>query len=294
MTPDSIPIGPCQRYEVLGEIARGRRGVVYRMIDHYRGREVAYKGLQAKFTGDPEARRRFMDEIQITAQLEHPGIPPVFDIGTLPDGRPFMIMKLIRGKTLDALLKEEPYPTAERRRFVAVLKEVGPTIAYAHSRGVVHRDLEPAHVMIGCFGELQVLDWSLALVIPQKDAGPIAAEDAQRGAALGNPAYMAPEQARVEAADFRADVFGLGALLCHILTGGPPFTGVNVAEVARKAAAGDMGDAFARLDKCGAGAALVALAKQCLRANPEDRPVHAGQVAERLAGLRQWEPWAQW
>jgi serine/threonine protein kinase len=289
MTSNSIPAnqGAAQRFEVQGEIARGRMGLVYRVIDHQLGRVVAFKVPEGTYTADPEATRRFLDEVRITAQLQHPGVPPVFDSGTLPDGRPFMIMKLIMGKTLEALLTERTDPKVERRRFVTVFELVCPVVAYAHSRGVVHRDLEPANVMIGPFGEVQVLDWGLALVMPKQGPGAVAAEDARLGAVFGTPAYMAPEQARGEAADFRADVFGLGGLLCHVLTGGPPFTGVGVAAVARKAAAGDIGDALARLDGCGAEAGLVALAKQCLRPRPEDRHADAGQVASLLATIRE-------
>jgi serine/threonine protein kinase len=278
--------GATQRFEVLGEIARGRMGVVYCMIDHYLGRQVAYKVPLPESTSDPEAARRFVDEVRITAQLQHPGIPPVFDTGTLPGGCPFMIMKLIRGKTLDAILKDEPDLTAERVRLVAGFEQVCQTVAFAHSRGVIHRDLEPANVMISPLDQVQVLDWGLALVIPKKGSGSVAVEDARRGADFGNPAYMAPEQARGEATDFRADVFGLGGLLCHMLTGWPPFTGESVAAVARKAASAELGDALYRLDQCRADRELVALAKQCLRPRQEDRPLDASQVARLAATAR--------
>jgi serine/threonine protein kinase len=288
MTDDLVSTnqGTAKRFEVLGELSRGRNAVVYLMIDHHLGRKVAYKVPQPEYAGDPEASRRFVDEVRITAQLEHPGIPPVFDSGILPGGCPFMIMKLIKGRTLDAILKEEPDLTAERVRLLAGFVEVCRTVAYAHARGVVHRNLEPANVMIGAFGEVQVLDWGLALVIPKEGSGAVVAEDARRGADLASPAYMAPEQARGEATDFRADVFGLGGLLCHMLTGGPPFTGESVAVVARKAATAELGDALDRLDQCRADPKLVALAKQCLRPRREDRPLDAGQVASLVATAR--------
>jgi eukaryotic-like serine/threonine-protein kinase len=288
MTSGSIPINQrvAGRYEVLGEIARGRMALVYRVMDHELGREAALKILGGTHTSDPRAIHRFVDEVRITAQLQHPGIPPVFDIGKLPDGRPFMTLKLIQGRALDALLSERPDPTAGRGRFLAVFEQVCQAVAYAHAKGVVHRGLGPANVMIGSFGEVQVLDWGLALVIPEKGSGAVVAEGAQFGAIFGSTAYMAPEQARGEAADFRADVFGLGGILCHVLTGGPPFTGGGFAAVARKAAAGDLGDAFARLDDCGAEAELVALAKKCLRPRPEDRPTDAMQVASLLVTAR--------
>src|SRR5262249_23614379 len=151
---------------ILGEIARGRMGVVYRVCDHALGREVACKVPAWTSLADPESTRRFGDHVRITAELQHPGIPPVFDAGTLHDGRPFMLMKLIMGRTLDAILKEQIQLTTERGRLVPVVEEVCRTVAYAHFRGIVHRDVQPANVMIDAFGEIQVLGWGLALVIP--------------------------------------------------------------------------------------------------------------------------------
>jgi serine/threonine protein kinase len=196
-----------------------------------------------------------------------------------------MTLKLIKGWALDDLLLREDLK-AERGRFLAVFEQVCQVIAYAHAKGVVHRGLGPANVMIGPFGEVQVLDWGLALVIPEKGSGAVVAKGAQPGAIFGSPAYMPPEQARGEAADFRADVFGLGGILCRVLTGGPPFTGNGFAAVAAKAAAGDVGDAVARLDRCGAEAELVTLAKECLRPRPQDRPADAMQVASLFVTAR--------
>jgi serine/threonine protein kinase len=136
--------------------------------------------------------------------------------------------------------------------------------------------------MIGEFGEIQILGWGLALPIPKDGSAPIPVEEGRRGAVFGNPAYMAPEQARGEATDFRADVFGLGGLLCHILTGTPPFLGENVAAVARSAANAEVGDAISGLDKCGGDKELAALAIHCLRPSREDRPSDAMEVARRL------------
>src|ERR1700722_15600509 len=199
MTSVTIPTipgsGAAQRYEMLGEIARGRMGVVYRLIDHTLGREVAYKIPVENYFADTKSDRRFVNEVQITAQLQHPGVPAVHEIGSLADGRPFMIMKLIKGHTLDTLLKERPDPTADIERFLAVFELVCQTMAYAHARGVVHRDLEPANIMIDAFGVVQVLDWGLALMLAEKRPESVVAEDARLGAIFGNPAYMAPEQA---------------------------------------------------------------------------------------------------
>jgi serine/threonine-protein kinase len=263
-------------------------GAIYRMRDDTLCREVAGKIPEGKYATEPGADRRFADEIMITAGLKHPAIPPVYDFGVLPDGRYFMPMELIEGRTLADCFEERQELTAQRGWFLRLFEVVCQAVAYAHWRGVVHRDLEPANVLIGKFGEIRMLDWGLAIVMPQnRQLRPDAAEDARLGAVYGNPAYMAPEQARGDATDFRADVFGLGALLCHGLSGSPPFTGGSAPEVARRAVSGDIGDALARLDGCGAEAELVKLAKECLRPRPEDRPVNAGQVASSLVKARE-------
>ncbi len=185
-------------------------------------------------------------------------------------------------------------------------------MAYAHVRGVIHRDLKPSNIMVGSFGEVQVMDWGLAKVLPQgrvddnEEPGRIrhetviqtarASSDAQlsqAGSIMGTPAYMPPEQAdgNLDRLDERADVFALGSILCEILTGQPAFTGRTIGEIHRKAAKGDLTDAFARLDACGADAELAGLARQCLGCEPEDRPRNASAVAERftayLAGVQE-------
>ncbi len=180
------------------------------------------------------------------------------------------------------------------------------TMAYAHTRGVIHRDLKPSNVMVGSFGEVQVMDWGLAKVLARggvvddakagKEKPPetlIATarsgsdvELSHAGSILGTPSYMPPEQARGETdlIDERADVFALGSILAEILTGSPAFTGRTSGEILRKAARGDTADALARLDACGAEADLIALARACLAAEPEDRPRDANVVAERITG----------
>src|SRR5262249_30223272 len=146
-------------------IARGGMGVIFRATDNALGREVAIKVLVERFAPDSGTARRFADEARIAAQLQHPGIPPVHDVGTLPDGRPFLAMKLIKGQTLEELLQARPDVSGERGRYVAVFEQVCQAVAYAHSRGVIHRDLKPSNVMVGAFGEVQVMDWGLAKVL---------------------------------------------------------------------------------------------------------------------------------
>jgi serine/threonine protein kinase len=293
------------RYLLGEEIARGGMGAIHRATDTTLGRELAVKLLQERFDPNSGIARRFASEARITARLQHPGIPPVHDLGTLPDGRPFLAMKLSQGSALDRLLEARPDPAADRGRFVAAFEQVCQAVAYAHSRHVIHRDLKPANVMVGAFGEVQVMDWGLAKRLgsgpgptadPEEAAGDspgmgLGDSDGsctQAGSVLGTPAYMPPEQAagEVEAVDARSDVFGLGAVLAVILTGRPPFA-AGSAEAARALAAqGRLEKCFALLDGCGADPELVALCKRCLAPSSADRPADAGEVARAVGALR--------
>jgi serine/threonine-protein kinase len=296
----SLP--PVAGPEILGELGRGGMGIIHACRDTPLGRDLAIKFLRPEHRGDPAAERRFLEEAQITGQLQHPGVVPVHQVGRLADGRPYFTMKLVRGQTLATLLQARANPGQERARFLAVLQQICQTLAYAHDRRVVHRDLKPANVMVGAFGEVQVMDWGLAKVLAGAGAGParLSSPDpspictvrtdspdqlSQAGTVVGTPAYMAPEQARgeVERLDERCDVFGLGAFLCEILTGQPPYRGATVAEVYRQAQAGDLNDAAARLEGCGADVELVQLARRCLAPDAASRPRDAGEVARAVA-----------
>ncbi|OWK38406.1 serine/threonine protein kinase [Fimbriiglobus ruber] len=303
--PVPPPAAPSGRYELGDEIAHGGMGAVYRATDTAFGREVAVKLLLDRYGPQSGTARRFADEARITGQLQHPNIPAVFDLGTLPDGRPFPAMKLVKGDTLDALLKARPDPAAARGRFVAAFELVCQAVAYAHAHDVIHRDLKPANVMVGAFGEVQVMDWGLAKVLRTGGDGaadPEATSVAsavvslrdvddlltQAGSVLGTPAFMPPEQAvgAVHKIDARSDVFGLGGILAVILTGTPPFA-ASSAETSRvKSATGDVADCFARMDACGADPELVALCKRCLSPKAVDRPADTGEVARAVAALR--------
>jgi serine/threonine protein kinase/Flp pilus assembly protein TadD len=296
--------GQTSRYQLVGELARGGMGVVFLGRDLDLGRDLAVKVIRDEHRDHPETVRRFVEEAQIGGQLQHPGIVPVHELGRLADGRLFIAMKLVRGRTLAALLTTRQALDEDRMRFLSIFENVCQTMAYAHARGVIHRDLKPSNVMVGSFGEVQVMDWGLAKVLDQggiaDEAQAIKAADeasavqtlrsgssameSRAGSVLGTPSYMAPEQARgaLDTLDERADVFALGAILCEILTGQPAFTGGSGAELYRKVQRADLSDALARLDACAADAELTALARLCLAATPKHRPRDAGIVMERL------------
>jgi hypothetical protein len=282
------------RYELLGDVGHGGAGVVFRGRDRLLGRELAVKVLRDVHRRTPEIYRRFIEEARVGSRLQHPAIVPVYDLGWFDDRRPYITMKLVEGRTLAALLKDRSDPAQDRPRLLGVFEQVCQAMAYAHARGVVHRDLKPANVMVGAFGEVQVMDWGFAKVLggaaefrKAVAAASPASEPpsaSQSGVMMGTPAYMPQEQAQGQAAliDPRADVFALGAILCEILTGAPPYVGA-LHEVCLMAAEGDLADASKRLDACGADASLRDLAKRCLAPDRANRPPDAEIVARDVA-----------
>jgi serine/threonine-protein kinase len=288
-------------YEFRGELGRGGMGAVIRCRDLHLDRDLAVKVLLDRYKGEPHLVQRFLAEARIHGRLQHPGVVPVHELGELPDRRPYFTMKLVEGRTLADLLKERADATRDLPRFLTIFEQVCQTLAYAHSKRIIHRDLKPSNVMVGAFGEVQVMDWGLAKVLkqggqaaaadetPAADGSPAGNGDLERvtqpGAVLGTYAYMAPEQARgeVERLDERSDVFGLGAILCEVLTGNPPFAGANSEELSARAQACDHAAAFAALDTSGADGELLRLAKGCLAADLAERPRDAGAVAAAMA-----------
>jgi eukaryotic-like serine/threonine-protein kinase len=302
---DAAPLVAPAGYELDSLIGEGAMGVVYRARELAMDRFVAVKFLRNRFSPESAIGRRFVEEARITGQLQHPGIPPVHHVGTLPDGRPFLAMKLIRGRTLDLLLKERVNPVTDRGRYLAIFEQIAQAVGYAHAHSVIHRDLKPGNIMVGDYGEVQVMDWGLAKVLDDKqptDEPRVAdatlgteirslregAEATQAGSLLGTPAFMPPEQAigAVDQIAERSDVFGLGAILCVILSGSPPFVSETAESTRIMAARAKLDDAFTRLDSCGAELELIALAKRCLAAEPGDRPKDAGEVAQAISTLR--------
>jgi serine/threonine-protein kinase len=302
-SPEVPPAGDRPtRVQLLGEIARGGMGAVFKGRDPDLGRDLAVKALLDDHRGRPELVRRFVEEAQIAGQLQHPGIVPVYELGCFGDARPYFTAKLVKGRTLAQLLADRPDPGLELPRFLGTFEQVAQTVAYAHARWVIHRDVKPSNIMVGSFGEVQVMDWGLAKVLRRggarddATAGRVAHQEtiiatarsggddselSQAGSVMGTLSYMAPEQARgeVDAVDERADVFALGSILCEILSGPPVFVGGTAAEIQRRAARGETAEALARLGACGADAELVSLAAACLaprprtgRATPEQWP----------------------
>jgi len=297
--PSVTSLTGSDRYQLLHEVGHGGIGVVFRVHDRMLGRESAVKMLHDEHLKNADARRRLMEEARVGSQLQHPAIVPVYEIGTFDD-RPYFAMKLVEGKTFAELLRSRTDPNQDLSRMLGIFEHVCQAMAYAHSKGVVHRDLKPSNIMVGAFGEVQVMDWGFAKQL-QIAACKLQIEDASRqasdsgtsnsnpnfthsGALMGTPAYMPPEQARGEIAliDQRTDVFALGAILCEILTGKPPYAEGLADERCRQAAEGNLADANARLESCGADEALRALAQQCLAPDRKDRPADAGIVAENL------------
>ncbi|MEZ4337823.1 MAG: bifunctional serine/threonine-protein kinase/formylglycine-generating enzyme family protein [Sandaracinaceae bacterium] len=315
------------RYEDRGRISFGGMGEVRRALDRVLLREVAVKLIRPALMERPTIVARFRREARITARLQHPSIVSVFDQGVLDDGRPFFAMREVRGESFHGMitrvhleLADAPHwgPDQQQalRRLVSVFERVCEAMAFAHAHGVVHRDLKPSNVLVGELGDVQVVDWGLAKVLPRAgdveggDEAPEApilvevflSEDAHAtadGIIVGTPAYMPPETAAgAKDAGPRGDVYSLGAVLYTILSGRAPFDGESGREVIDRVRSSTP-EPLVREDGARVGPAdslppvsgqrlppaLVRLTEEAMARDPAARPADAGAVLERV---QQW------
>src|SRR5262245_26271101 len=303
-----------QRFRVLRPHARGGLGAVFVALDAELNREVALKQILDHHADDPTSRQRFLLEAEVTGGLEHPGIVPVYGLGTYADGRPFYAMRFIRGDSLteaierfhadEALKKYVGRRSLELRKLLRRFTDVCNAIAYAHSRGVLHRDIKPGNIIVGKHGETLVVDWGLAkatgrahavgeerTLVPGSGGG---SAETLPGSALGTPGYMSPEQARGELDRLgpRSDVYSLGATLYGLLTGQPPFQGDDIGAVLRAVQQGDF-SAPRRVDPS-IDPALEAVCLKAVAASPGDRYATARALADDVERWAADEPVAAW
>jgi formylglycine-generating enzyme required for sulfatase activity/tRNA A-37 threonylcarbamoyl transferase component Bud32 len=281
------------RFRILRPHAKGGLGEVFVARDVELNRQVALKEIQIQHADRPDSRARFLLEAEITGALEHPGIVPVYGLGHYPDGRPFYAMRFVRGDNLADAIKRYHHPETpsrdlaargvEFRKLLGRFVDVCNAVAYAHSKGVLHRDLKPDNVMLGKYGETLVVDWGLAKAIGQPDPTLPADEEAVTpssggtgletlpGKALGTPRFMSPEQAAgdLDRLGPASDVYSLGATLYAVLTGRPAFEDRDVGVVLQKVLRGEF--PLPRQVNREVPRALEAVCLKAMALRPEDR-----------------------
>ncbi|MFO1065888.1 MAG: protein kinase [Pirellulales bacterium] len=303
------------RYKVIRPHAKGGLGEVFLAEDKELSREVALKEIQLPYADDNENRERFLREAEITGNLEHPGIVPVYGLGKYDNGRPFYAMRFIRGESLKEAIEayHSRFTTStsdgeaglELRKLLRRFVDVCNAIAYAHSRGVLHRDLKPGNIVLGKYGETLVVDWGLAKAKGTQEAvdttqGSLSlssdsgATPTMVGSAIGTPAFMSPEQAagKIDELDGATDVYGLGATLFFLLTGCTPVEGKTRLEVLKNAEAGNVRkprDLRSDVPKALEAVCLKAMAK-----SPSDRYESAAALGNDMERWLADEPVRAW
>jgi eukaryotic-like serine/threonine-protein kinase len=302
-----------QRFRILRPHARGGLGAVFIALDSELNREVALKQILEKHADDPVSRQRFVAEAEITGGLEHPGIVPVYGLGTDAAGRPYYAMRFIKGDSLkeaidrfhkDESIKNDPgRRSLELRKLLRRFTDVCNAVDYAHSRGVIHRDLKPANFIVGKHGETLVVDWGLAKAVGRADPSlgeqtiaPSSSGSSETlpGSALGTPAYMSPEQVRgdLDSLGPRSDVYSLGGTLYCVLTGKPPFESTDIGSILRAVQEGD----FPRPSECDPtlDRALEAVCQKAMATAPPDRYPTPRALADDLERWMADEPVTAW
>jgi len=278
--------------EVLGE---GGMGVVRLATDTRLRRPVAVKLLRSELAGREDVRRRFFDEAEILAGLDHPGATPIFELGRLPEGELFYAMKRVRGRTLRDLLADRTAADIRSRQveahFVDVFERVCQTVAAAHDQGVIHRDLKPENVMVDEGGGVYVMDWGLAKRLEPDEADAVGgAERTALGVVMGTPAYMSPEQAAGQSADTdrQADVFSLGIMLYEILSGLNPFARGSARESMKGVMHHEPDPPRKRNPRV--SRALSAVCMKALAKDPFRRYASARELADDVRSYREFRP----
>ncbi len=314
-----------QRFRLLRPHARGGLGEVFVALDCELHREVALKQILEKHADDPVSRQRFVLEAEVTGGLEHPGIVPVYGLGTYGTGRPYYAMRFIKGDSLKEAIEKfhgeaivgsavrttpakKTVRTAdttglELRRLLRRFLDVCNAIDYAHSRGVIHRDIKPANIILGKHGETLVVDWGLAKAVGRADPSvgeqtiapsSSGSSETMPGSALGTPAYMSPEQALgdLDRLGPRSDVYSLGATLYCLLTGKPPLEGEDVGEILGKVQRGDF--VPPRHLESSLDAALEAVCLKAMANQPGDRYPSCRALADDVERWMADEPVSAW
>ena len=267
-TPDHLRLFP--------ELGRGGMGRIHPATDRNLLRHVALKRLDQELAREPFYREGFIAEAQITGQLEHPNIVPVHELAVDPRGVPYFTMKLVQGLSFDNWLRDPRYPLGSSDRLedgLQVILKVCDAVAYAHHRGVVHRDLKPDNIMVASFGQVYLMDWGLARLTKNRPASGDQSQMETPGP-CGTPQYMAPEQARgnPQKMDERSDVFGIGAVLYELVSGKTPYgfypDADAILKAARRGAIVPIDDAAASL---GVSKRLRSIVEKATAPDPKDR-----------------------